>query len=73
MFVFPPWEAIYVNDAERDQSFADAIDVHDKIVRWYQSCGYMVHEVPRLPVVRRVQHVLTLLADRNATERAGSL
>ena len=29
VFVLPPWEAIYATDAERDQSFADAVDVHD--------------------------------------------
>ena len=28
VFVLPPWEAIYANDAERDQSFAEAVDVH---------------------------------------------
>jgi predicted ATPase len=50
VFVLPPWEAIYANDAERDQSFADAVDVHAKVVRWYRSCGYVLNEVPRLPV-----------------------
>jgi predicted ATPase len=39
VFVLPPWEAIFVNDAERDQSFAHALDVHAKIVRWYRACG----------------------------------
>jgi predicted ATPase len=29
VFMLPPWEAIYTNDAERDQSFAEAIDVLD--------------------------------------------
>jgi len=38
VLVLPPWEVIYVNDAERDQSFAEAVDVHAKIVRWYGSC-----------------------------------
>ena len=28
VFVLPPWEVIYANDAERDQSFAEAVDVH---------------------------------------------
>ena len=67
VFVFPPWEAIYVTDSERDQSFADAVKVHDKVVRWYRSCGYTLHEVPRLPVPRRAQHVLRLLAQGGAT------
>ncbi len=61
VFVFPPWDAIYVNDAERDQSFTDALNVHEKVVQWYRSCGYIVHEVPRLPVRQRTQYVLDVL------------
>jgi predicted ATPase len=66
VFILPPWEAIYVNDSERDQSFTDAVDVHEKIVRWYRSCGYILHEVPQLPVPQRAQHVLKLLAQSDA-------
>lgn len=62
VFVLPPWEAIYATDSERDQTFADAVDVHDRVVQWYRSCGYMLHEVPRLPVARRAQHVLHTLS-----------
>jgi predicted ATPase len=63
VFVLPPWEAIYVNDAERDQSFADAVDVHRRIVDWYRSCGYALDEVPCVPVAERARHVLRVLAE----------
>jgi predicted ATPase len=63
VFVLPPWEVIYANDAERDQSFAQAIDVHARVVRWYRSCGYVLNEVPRLPVAQRAEHVLRTLAE----------
>lgn len=63
VFVLPPWAAIYANDAERDQSFADAVDVHARVVHWYRSCGYVLHEVPRLPVTQRADHVLRTLAE----------
>ena len=66
VFVLPPWEVIYANDAERDQSFAEAVDVHAKVVRWYRSCGYVLHEVPGLPVAQRAEHVLRVLAGRSA-------
>jgi predicted ATPase len=62
VFVLPPWEVIYANDAERDQSFAEAVDVHAKVVQWYRSCGYVLNEVPRLPVAERAAHVLRILA-----------
>src|SRR5215472_7283413 len=66
VFVLPPWEDIYANDAERDQSFAEAVDVHAKVVWWYRACGYVLHEVPRLPVRPRAEHVLRILAGCNA-------
>jgi predicted ATPase len=66
VFVLPPWEGIYANDTERDQSFAEAVEVHGKIVRWYRSCGYVLNEVPRLPVARRAEHVLGILEDGGA-------
>jgi predicted ATPase len=53
VFVSPPCEAIYANDAERGQSFAEAVDVPATIIRWYRWCGYALHEVPRLPVAQR--------------------
>jgi predicted ATPase len=61
VFVLPPWEAIYATDAERDQSFAEAVRVHAVIVEWYRSCGYVLDEVPCLPVAERAEHVLRAL------------
>jgi len=63
VFILPPWEAIYATDAERDQSFAEALHVHAKVVAWYRSCGYDLHEVPRLSVPQRAAHVLRVLAE----------
>jgi predicted ATPase len=63
VFILPPWEAIYANDAERDQSFAEAVNVHARLVRWYRSCGYVLHEVPRVPVPQRAKHVLRILTE----------
>lgn len=62
VFVLPPWDSIYANDAERDQSFAAAVAVHHRVVQWYRSCGYALNEVPRLPVAQRAEHVLRILA-----------
>ncbi len=61
VFVLPPWRAIYVNDDERDQTFAESVEVHARIVGWYRSCGHTLHEVARLPVAERARHVLRTL------------
>ena len=62
MLILPPWEAIYATDAERDQSFVEAIHVHAKPVAWYRWCGYDLHEVPPLPVLQRAEQSLQILA-----------
>lgn len=66
VFVLPPWEAIFAADAERDQSFAEAVDIHSRIVQWYRSCGYALDEVPRLPVAARAEYVLRKLGAVNS-------
>ena len=58
VFVLPPWEAIYVTDAERDQSFAEAVAVHRRVTRWYRLCDYTLIEVPWLTVAERCAYVL---------------
>jgi predicted ATPase len=61
VFLFPPWEAIYVNDSERDQTFVEAVRVCWKASEWYQRCGYGVVEVPKVGVAERCVYVLQAL------------
>lgn len=65
-FVLPAWEAIYENDSERDQTFAEALAVHHAVSTWYQRCGYEVIEVPLAPVAERCSYVLAQLSCRVA-------
>jgi predicted ATPase len=62
VLILPPWREIYTQDAERDQTFADAVRVHASLVRWYERCGHALHEVPRLPVAERARYVLRVLS-----------
>ena len=62
VFVLPSWKDIYTTDAERDHSFPWVERVHGQVVKWYRSCGYVLHEVPRLPVAARAEFVLRALA-----------
>ena len=68
VFILPPWEDIYTQDGERDQTFVESVDVHARLVQWYGKCGYLLHEVPRLPVLQRACHVLHILACGGASE-----
>ena len=58
VFLFPPWEAIYANDAERDQTFAEAVLVSRKTSDWYRRCGYEAIVVPEASVAERCAFVL---------------
>jgi predicted ATPase len=61
ILVLPPWETIYVTDAERDHTFAHAQAVHGQFVTWYRSCGYQLIEVPCLTVQQRAEFVIQVL------------
>jgi len=58
VFLFPPWQAIYVHDAERKHSFAHAIAVYEEMAEVYPKFGYRTTEVPCASVEDRVRFVL---------------
>lgn len=58
VFVFPPWEAIYANDEERDHTFEHVQMVDCRVREWYRRCRYEIVEVPRLSVAGRCAFVL---------------
>ncbi|KAA0993328.1 AAA family ATPase [Dyadobacter aurulentus] len=61
VFVAPSWEAIYVNDAERWQTFAEANALYFEIKKMYTTLGYHVIELPFASVGERVEFTLTKL------------
>lgn len=65
VFALAPSEAIYRNDSERDQSFLDAVRVHEHIIWWYRRCKYEVVEVPLLSIAERCEYVLSRLSSTN--------
>jgi predicted ATPase len=58
VFIFPPWKAIFTNDAERRQDFAEAQRTHEAMRRAYDRFGYALTTVPCAPVDERVRFVL---------------
>lgn len=61
VFLFPPWEEIYTRDAERDQTYPQAVRVCQHTADWYLRCGYDVVEVPKTTVQDRCAFVLRTL------------
>jgi predicted ATPase len=58
VFVLPPWREIFVNDAERKHSFAEAEREYHLQNKVYRQCGYHLIELPKSDVEARAQFVL---------------
>ena len=61
VFIFPPWEAIYETDSERDQTFTQSEVVFEATSDWYIECGYELVEVPRVAPQQRADLILEVL------------
>ncbi|MGI2801313.1 AAA family ATPase, partial [Photobacterium damselae] len=64
VFIFPPWEEIYENDAERKQGFNEAVATYHEMVNAYTKFDYDLIEVPKASVKERVQFIVSKLSDR---------
>lgn len=60
-FILPPWREIYRSDAERDQTFGEAVAVYQSLRDWYLQCGYTLVEVPKGSLDERCDFVLQRL------------
>lgn len=57
VFIAPPWKEIFVNDAERPESFADAKDIDRFLKETYTKFGFTLIELPKVSVKARVKFV----------------
>lgn len=46
VFFFPPWEAIFIQDSERDQTFHDSVRISNNIRDGYASLGFTLVTLP---------------------------
>jgi predicted ATPase len=64
VFLAPPWQEIYMHDAERKQDFTEAERTFEQLRNVYRECGYDVLEIPRAPAPARAQFVHERLHSR---------
>jgi len=60
-FILPPWEAIFVNDSERWQTFDEAVAIDKAIRETYTEAGYQLLDVPQGTQEERVAFVLSAI------------
>lgn len=61
VFLFPFWDKIYANDAERKQDIEEAKRTCDIMKDTYEEFGYQIVTVPFLPPKERAQWVIKKL------------
>jgi len=59
VFLLPPWREIYHTDAERKQTWDEAVYTYEMMKKTYREYGYHPVEVPRTTVEERVRFVRT--------------
>ncbi|MFT5738365.1 MAG: putative ATPase [Maribacter sp.] len=57
VFLLPPWEAIYVQDNERLETYIQATEIHEHLKNTYASLGYVTNEVPFGSVAERLAFI----------------
>jgi predicted ATPase len=58
VFMLPPWQEIYRTDLERRQTFEEAKQGYNNLVKVYQEYGRKLIEVPKVPVKERADFIL---------------
>lgn len=59
VFYTPIWKEIYTNDSERKEDIITAKNIENVLLTTYQSFGYTLVEVPKLPVNERAAFILS--------------
>jgi len=62
VFILPPWKAIYVNDAERWQTFDESVYLYTAIRETYEAFGFTLVTVPKERVENRMRFILQTIA-----------
>ncbi|OQP62629.1 hypothetical protein A3860_26830 [Niastella vici] len=63
VFILPPWKQIYINDAERWQTWEEAVALHTSIRETYRALGFTLIEVPPASVENRMESILENLPE----------
>lgn len=63
-FILPPWKAIYINDAERWQTFEESVHLYEFLRETYQTLGFTLVTVPLESVGNRMHFILQSIAQQ---------
>lgn len=58
VFILSPWKLIYSQDNERYETFEQALEIQNYLIKWYKYFGYNPIEVPKVTINQRVDFIL---------------
>lgn len=62
VFLLPTWKKIHTIDQERYETFEQALEIEQHLLKTYEKYGYEIITVPTGPVESRAQFILKALA-----------
>lgn len=62
VFLAPPWKEIFINDAERPESFEDSVEISLFLKDTYRELGFCLVELPKSSVNERVLFINNYLS-----------
>lgn len=65
VFIVPPWEEIYKNDAQRMEDYFTASQLHEFISNTYERLGYNIVVLPKVSVKERADFILNKLIENS--------
>ena len=64
IFILKPWKAIYEQDNERYETFEQAVEINEFLLKSYSEFGYTIIETPFGTVKERVNFIINRLSEQ---------
>ncbi len=59
VFIVPPWQEIFKNDAERMENYKTACEINEIIIQTYSNLGYEIEILPKVSIQERTEFILS--------------
>jgi len=60
-FILAPWQEIYSQDSERYETFEQAKEIHEALLKTYSAFDYKLRDVPFGSIEERTNHIISVV------------
>lgn len=61
VFITPPWQEIFRNDAQRKQTYKEAVATYQMMQQVYTGLEYTLVQIPKMPIEQRAAFIIDFL------------